>query len=325
MNKIKVGIVGYGNVGTGVAKAVDATTDMELTAIFTRRAPQSIKHYNPDTPIISIDDALSMTNCIDVMVLCSGSATDLPTHGPHFAKMFNIVDSYDTHAKIPDYLAKVNATATQTTAIISTGWDPGLFSIMRSLFESVLPSGAEYTFWGEGVSQGHSDAIRRVDGVKHAVQYTIPIDTAINAVRSGHQPKLETREKHKRECFVVAEPGADKDRIAATIKTMPNYFADYDTTVNFIDLDDFLSNHSGMPHGGMVMHSGNTGAGNQQHMEFSLKLDSNPEFTASVMVAYARAAYRLAQEGCFGAKTVFDVPLSYLSAKDRNTLIKELL
>ena len=324
MNKIRIGIVGYGNVGKGVAKAVSIAPDMELTAIFTRRNPQEISVTDNNVSVLPFDEAASMVGEIDVMILCGGTATDLPEQGPYFASMFNTVDSYDTHAKIPSYMESLDAVAGNTTAIVSTGWDPGLFSIMRSLFESVLPDGADYTFWGEGVSQGHSVAIRSVEGVKYGVQYSIPINSAIEAVRSGKKPKLETREKHLRKCYVVAEPGADKKKITATIKDMPDYFADYDTTVKFIDVDDFMLNHTNMPHGGMVLRNGNTGK-NIQHMEFSLKLESNPEFTASIMVAYARAAYRLSREKNFGAKTVFDVPLSYLSEKDRNTLIKELL
>ena len=322
--KIRVGIVGYGNIGRGVEKAVAAAPDMELCAVFTRRDPASLKIADSAAPVLPISEAEKMTGDIDVMILCGGSATDLIQQGPYFASMFNIVDSYDNHAKIPEYMASVDAVAKNTTAVISSGWDPGLFSMMRLLSESVLPDGAGYTFWGRGVSQGHSDAVRRVEGVKGAVQYTIPIDSAIEAVRSGERPSFKTREKHLRECFVVAEPGADKAAIEEIIKTMPNYFADYETIVHFIDEDELKAAHSKMPHGGMVMHSGNTGD-NKHVMEFSLKLNSNPEFTGSVLAAYARAAYRMAGEKNFGAKTVFDVPLSYLSVKDRSTLIKELL
>ena len=324
MNKIRIGIVGYGNIGKGVARAVDAAADMELRAIFTRRNPDEIKLTDSKVSVLSVDNSLSMVGDIDVMMLCGGSATDLPVQGPHFAKNFNIVDSFDTHAKIPGYMAAIDDVATKTTAIISTGWDPGLFSIMRSLFESVLPDGTEYTFWGKGVSQGHSDAIRRIKGVQHAVQYTIPVESSVAAVRSGQKPKFKTRDKHTRECYVVAEPDADKEDIVSQIKNMPNYFSDYDTTVNFIDADELFSRHSGMPHGGVVLRSGATG-NNSQLMEFSLNLDSNPEFTAGVMTAYARAAYRLFSEGVYGAKTVFDVPLSYLSPRDRNSLIRDLL
>jgi len=321
---IRVGIVGYGNVGRGAALAVEVNPDMELRAVFTRRDPGSIKIADNNVSILSVDSAADMVNEIDVMLLCGGSATDLPEQGPHFASMFNTVDSYDTHAKIPDYMAAVDAAAKETTAIISTGWDPGLFSMMRSLFEASLPEGMSYTFWGKGFSQGHSDAVRRIEGVKHAAQYTIPIESAVDAVRKGENPVFTARQKMKRECFVVAEPDADKERIEKAIVEMPHYFADYDTTVCFIDAKEFLANHSEMPHGGMVLHSGSTGSNNQA-MEFSLKLDSNPEFTGSIIAAYARAAFRMSQEGLFGAKTVFDVPLSYLSLRDRPDLIKELL
>ena len=322
--KIRVGIVGYGNVGRGAALAVDTAGDMDLVAIFTRRNPEAVKAVIGNVAVLPIESAESMVDDIDVMILCGGSATDLPEQGPYFASMFNTVDSYDTHAKIPEYMKKIDAVATKTTAVISAGWDPGPFSMIRALSESVLPDGATYTFWGRGVSQGHSDAIRRIEGVRHAVQYTIPIDSAVDSVRGGARPVFEARQKMKRECFVVAEEDADKSFIEETIKSMPHYFADYDTTVNFIDIDELKANHSDMPHGGMVLRSGNTGT-NTQVMEFSLKLESNPEFTGSIMVAYARAAYRMAKDELFGAKTVFDVPLCYLSEKDRDTLIKELL
>jgi len=328
MKKIKIGIVGYGNVGKGAAIAVRANPDMELVAIFTRRNPESIVPPNNSVAVLPIDDAQSMVGKIDVMLLCGGSAKDLPEQGPYFASMFNTVDSYDTHAKIPEYLEKINEAAKKTIAIISTGWDPGLFSMMRVLFESTIPEGNNYTFWGKGFSQGHSDAIRQISGVKYAAQYSIPIDSAIDAIRRGERPVLTPRQKIKRECFVVAEHDADLPKIENVIKSMPHYFADYDTTVDFIDTDEFIKNHSQMPHGGMVMHSGNTGEGidtHKQFMEFSLKLDSNPEFTGSIIAMYARAAYRMAQEGSYGAKTVFDVPLSYVSIKDRAVLIKELL
>ena len=321
---IRVGIVGYGNVGRGVALAVEANPDMVLRAVLTRRDPGSIKITDSDVSVLSIDSAASLVGEIDVMILCGGSATDLPVQGPYFASMFNTVDSYDTHAKIPGYMASVDAVASKTTAIISTGWDPGLFSMMRVLFEASLPDGMSYTFWGKGFSQGHSDAVRRIDGVKYAAQYTIPIDSAVNAVRNGEKPVFTARQKMKRECFVVSEPGADKVMIEKSIKEMPHYFADYDTTVNFIDVEEFDLSHSKMPHGGMVLRSGNTGD-NDQIMEFLLKLDSNPEFTGSIMAAYARAAFRMSQEGLFGAKTVYDVPLSYLASKDRLELIKDLL
>ena len=324
MNKIRVGIVGYGNVGRGVEKVITNTSDMELVGIFTRRDPNSIVLSDSKIPVYLVDEAKDMTDKIDVMLLCGGSATDLAVQAPEFASTFNIVCSYDNHAKIPDYLASVNAAATSTSAVISAGWDPGLFSMMRLMSESILPKGETYTFWGPGLSQGHSDALRRIDGVKNAVQYTIPIDKALDAVRSGKRPSFETREKHLRQCFVVLEPHADKADIENKIKTMPNYFADYDTVVNFIDEDELKLNHSQMPHGGTVIHSGNTKE-NEHVIEFSLKLESNPEFTASVMVACARACYRLYEKGDFGAKTVFDLPLAYLSPKSHADIVKELL
>jgi len=321
---IRVGIVGYGNIGRGVEKAVSAANDMELRAVFSRRSPESIKLAFSAAPVLSIDEAQRLTDEIDVMVLCGGSATDLVDQGPYFASLFNTVDSFDNHIKIPEYLAAVDAATNNTTAIISTGWDPGLFSIMRTLFQAVLPHGASYTFWGEGVSQGHSDAIRQVEGVSHAIQYTVPLEDAVNLVRSGAMPELTPRQRHLRVCYVVAEPGADKAAIEATVKSMPNYFAEYETEIHFVGIDEFLANHTRMPHGGMVLRSGLTGE-TKQGIEFSLKLDSNPEFTGSVMTAYARAAYRLANEGLFGAKTALDIPLSYLSLNDRATTIKDLL
>ncbi|MCL2663604.1 MAG: diaminopimelate dehydrogenase [Oscillospiraceae bacterium] len=341
---IRIGIVGYGNLGRGVAKAVDICPDMELRAVFTRRDPRSIKIADSNVAVLSVDSVANMVDDIDVMIFCGGSASDLPVQGPFFASLFNTVDSYDTHAMIPGYMASIDAVAKNTTAIISTGWDPGLFSIMRVLFEAVLPDGDNYTFWGEGLSQGHSDAIRRIKGVLHAAQYTVPVESAVNSVRSGARPVLGTRQKHLRKCFVVADDDADKDEIENAIKTMPHYFADYNTSVHFIDADEFAKTHTNMPHGGMVLRSGNTvgvntGDGNtvgvntgddrtfghNQHMEFSLKLESNPEFTGSVLVAYARAAYRMSKEGLYGAKTVLDVPLSYLAIKDRLDVIRELL
>ena len=324
MSKIRVGIVGYGNIGRGVEKAVKAAPDMELRGIFTRRDPKSLKTDDISVPVYTLDDAEKMTAEIDVMILCGSSSADLQEHGPRFAAHFNIVDSYDTHAKIPGYLASVNAAAKKKTAIISSGWDPGLFSMMRVISSAVLPGGEAYTFWGRGVSQGHSNAIRQIDGVKNAVQYTVPSDKAVAEVRSGSRPQLGTRDKHLRECYVVAQPGADKAAIEKNIKTMPDYFADYNTTVAFIEEDEFFAKHTEMPHGGNVLHSGNTGD-NRHLIEFSLKLDSNPEFTGSIMVAYARAAHRMAGEGMFGAKTVLDVPLAYLSAAPREALIKEML
>ena len=328
MSKIRIGIVGYGNVGRGAAKAVKAASDMELKAVFTRREPVSLSINDNNIAVLPVSSAEKKVDDIDVMILCGGSAVDLPEQGPYFASMFNIVDSYDTHAKIPDYMksidAAINTADKKTTAIISAGWDPGPLSMIRALSEAILPDGITNTFWGKGVSQGHSDAIRQISGVSHAVQYTIPIETAVETVRSGNAPVLEPIHKMLRECFVVVEPGTDKAEIDAKIKNMPHYFKDYDTTVHFIDAGEFFSKHTKMPHGGMVFRSGNTGD-NKHVMEFSLKLDSNPEFTGSIMTAYARAAFRMPREGFFGAKTVFDVPLSYLSDKDRLTLIKELL
>jgi len=328
MSKIRIGIVGYGNIGRGVEIALANAPDMELAGVFSRRDPKIIALLNKDVPIYSISDAEKVTDKFDVLILCGGSATDLVEQGPYFAALYNTVDSYDNHVKIPEHLAQINAKAVNTTAVISTGWDPGLFSTMKLLTESILPDGAGYAFWGKGVSQGHSDALRRVEGVRNAVQYTIPIDSALDAVRSGSCPNLNPRDKHLRECYVVAEPNADLSDIEITIKNMPNYFADYDTVVNFISEEQLREGHSKMPHGGFVLHSGKTGKGessNSHVVEFSLKLESNPEFTASVMVAYARACYRLSEENSFGAKTVFDIPLSYLSPKSREKLIQELL
>lgn len=324
MSKIRIGIVGYGNIGRGVEKAVNAAGDMELCAVFTRRDPSSLKIASNGVPVLGTDAAAGMKGNIDVMILCGGSATDLAVQGPEFASMFNIVDSFDTHARIPEYMEKINAVATGTAAVISAGWDPGLFSMLRMLSGAVLPDGHDYTFWGRGVSQGHSDAVRRIPGVKNAVQYTVPIDSALEAVRSGANPELTAREKHLRECWVVAQDGADKDEIANTIKTMPNYFADYDTTVNFISEAEFARDHKEMPHGGHVFRSGSTG-GSKHMIEFSLTLGSNPEFTGSILAACARAAAKLAAQGQYGARTVFDFPLSYLSATDRETLIAQLL
>ena len=322
--RIRVGIIGYGNLGRGVELAIAQNPDMQLDAIFTRRDPATI---SSNTKAYSIEDTTKFINDIDVMILCGGSATDLPEQGPQFAKLFNVVDSYDTHAKIPAYFDEVNASANEggKVAVISTGWDPGLFSLNRLLFESILPEGNGYTFWGKGVSQGHSDAVRRVVGVKNGVQYTIPADQAVQRVRNGENPELSTREKHLRECYIVAEEGANIDQIKADIVSMPNYFADYETIVNFITEEELKANHSAMPHGGLVLRSGKTGQNNNQIMEFGLNLESNPEFTSSVLVAYTRAAYKLAQEGQKGAKTVFDIPFGYLSPKSAAELRKELL
>ena len=327
--KVRVGIVGYGNVGRGVEVALGQNEDMELVAVFTRRPVENVKIATPSAKVVHMDELEGYKGAIDVMILCGGSATDLPVQGPEMASMFNTIDSFDTHARIPEYQAAVEkaAKAAGKTSIISVGWDPGLFSMIRMMSGAILPKGNDYTFWGKGVSQGHSDAIRRVEGVKNGIQYTIPVDSAIEAVRNGNNPSLTTREKHTRECFVVAEEGADRARIEADIKNMPNYFADYDTTVHFITEEELRANHSKMPHGGFVFRSGVTGANDEhkQIIEFSLKLDSNPEFTAATLVAYARAAVRMNKEGTLGAKTVFDVPLSYLSPLSSAELIKNLL
>ncbi len=326
---IRVGILGYGNLGRGVECALKQNPDMELAAVFTRRNPDSVKILTDGVKVYHADEAEKMADQIDVMILCGGSATDLPVQTPKFAKLFNVVDSFDTHAKIPEHFAAVDAAAKEGghVGMISVGWDPGMFSLNRLYAECVLPVGSNYTFWGKGVSQGHSDAIRRVEGVKDARQYTIPVDAALDAVRSGSNPELTTREKHTRECFVVAEEGADLARIEQEIKTMPNYFADYDTTVHFISEEELLRDHAGIPHGGFVIRSGKTGW-NQENthvIEYSLKLDSNPEFTSSILVAYARAAYRMAKEGQSGCKTVFDVAPAYLTAKSGEELRKEML
>ncbi|WP_136606654.1 diaminopimelate dehydrogenase [Paenibacillus dokdonensis] len=324
MKQITVGIVGYGNLGKGVEKAIRQNQDMQLEAIFTRREPKGVE---AGVPVVHISEAEKYIGKIDVMILCGGSATDLPEQGPEFAKMFNTVDSFDTHARIPEYFATVDAEASAAghVSVISTGWDPGLFSLNRMLAEAILPEGKEYTFWGRGVSQGHSDAIRRVEGVKNGVQYTIPVEDAVAKVRAGENPELTTRQKHLRECFVVTEEGADQARIEKEIKEMPNYFSDYDTTVNFISEDELKANHSAMPHGGTVLRSGRTGENSTQIIEFGLKLDSNPEFTASVLVAYARAAAKLSAQGDKGAKTVFDIPFGLLSPKSAEQLRKKLL
>ncbi|MDF2649542.1 MAG: diaminopimelate dehydrogenase [Paenibacillus sp.] len=324
--KIKIGIVGYGNLGKGVEKAIAQNPDMELTAIFTRRQPEQMIGA-PGVRFEHISAAEQYIGTIDVMILCGGSATDLPEQAPYMARMFNTVDSYDTHAKIPEFYDTVNAAAQEggNLGIISTGWDPGLFSLNRLLAEAILPEGHNYTFWGKGVSQGHSDAIRRVPGVKAGVQYTIPVQAAIDRIRSGETPELATREKHLRQCFVVAEEGANQDDITSAIVNMPNYFSDYDTTVDFITEEELRANHSGMPHGGFVIRSGVTGEGSKQIIEFGLKLESNPEFTSSVLVACARAGYRMSQDGVKGAKTIFDLPIGYLSSKSADQLRRELL
>ena len=326
MSKIRVGIVGYGNLGRGVEYAISQNPDMELVAVFTRRDPSTVNVASNASAYL-VDDAEKFQNDIDVMILCGGSATDLPEQGPHFAQWFNTIDSYDTHAKIPEFYAAVDAVAQQSgkVSIISVGWDPGLFSLNRVLGEAVLPVGTTYTFWGDGLSQGHSDAVRRIEGVKKAAQYTLPIKDAVERVRNGENPELTTREKHARECWVVLAEGADAAKIEQEIVTMPNYFSDYDTTVNFISEEEFNANHTGMPHGGFVIRSGESSAKEKQILEFSLKLESNPNFTSSVLVAYARAAYRLSQAGDKGAKTVFDIPFGLLSPKSAAQLRAELL
>ena len=326
---IRVGIFGYGNLGRGVEAAIRQNPDMTLKAVFTRRDPSTLKINTDGVPVFNIADAEKLKNDIDVMILCGGSATDLPTQTPETVKFFNVIDSFDTHAKIPEHFAKVDAAAKESgkVAVISVGWDPGMFSLNRLYGGAVLSEGKDYTFWGKGVSQGHSDAIRRIEGVLDAKQYTIPVEEALQAVRSGCEPELTTRQKHIRECFVVAKDGADKEKIEKEIKEMPNYFADYDTIVHFITKEELDRDHSGIPHGGFVIRSGKTGF-NKEHnhiIEYSLKLDSNPEFTASVLVAYARAAVRLNGEGANGCKTVLDIPPAYLSAKSGEELRKELL
>ncbi len=311
---MKIGIVGYGNLGRGVEKAVVANADMELAGVFTRRDPSTVQIATAGVPVYHMDKLEEMEDDIDVLIICGGSATDLPGMTPKYAARYNVIDSFDTHANIPKHFAKVDDTAKAAgkIGIISCGWDPGMFSLNRLYAHSVLPDGNDYTFWGRGVSQGHSDAIRRIEGVADARQYTVPVDAAVERVRAGENPNLTTREKHTRECFVVAKEGADKAKIEQEIKSMPNYFADYDTTVTFISQEELDAKHKGLPHGGSVIYSGKTGE-NKHVIEYSLKLDSNPEFTGSVLAAYARAAYRMNQEGMSGAKTVFDVAPAYLS------------
>ncbi|RXZ79800.1 diaminopimelate dehydrogenase [Paenibacillaceae bacterium] len=325
--RIKIGIVGYGNLGKGVKQAIAQNQDLELVAVFTRRAPESMAAEGSDVKFEHVSAAEQYKGIIDVMILCGGSATDLPEQGPQFAAQFNTVDSFDTHAKIPEFFDVVDRAARDNghLSVISTGWDPGLFSLNRLLGEAILPEGIDYTFWGKGVSQGHSDAIRRVAGVKAGVQYTVPVKEVIDRIRAGETPDLTTREKHLRQCFVVAEDGADRDQITDTIVNMPNYFSDYDTSVTFITEEELARDHSTMPHGGFVIRSGKTGAGSKQIIEFGLTLASNPEFTASVLVAYARAVFKLRNEGQLGAKTVLDIPFSYLSPKSPEQLRKELL
>ena len=326
---IKIGILGYGNLGRGVECAVKQNDDMELVAVFTRRNPEDVKILTETATVCNVADVEDWKDKIDVMIICGGSATDLPKQTPVYAKMFNVIDSFDTHARIPEHFANVDAAAKEGghVGIISVGWDPGMFSLNRLYANAILPDGNDYTFWGKGVSQGHSDAIRRVEGVKDGKQYTIPVEAALEAVRNGENPELTTRQKHTGECFVVLEEGADAAKVEEEIKTMPNYFSDYDTTVHFISEEELKANHRGIPHGGFVLRSGKTGwDGENKHLiEYSLKLDSNPEFTSSVLIAYARAAYRLASEGQIGCKTVFDIAPAYLSAKSGEELRKHML
>ncbi len=327
--KVRVGIYGYGNLGRGIESAIRQNPDMELVAVFTRRDPENLKIGTEGVEVKHVSDAKSFTDRIDVMILCGGSATDLPEQTPELAKMFTVIDSFDTHARIPEHFDNVDNAAKEgkNVAIISAGWDPGMFSLNRLYASAVLPEGEDYTFWGKGVSQGHSDAIRRIEGVLDAKQYTIPVEAALDAVRSGSAPKLSTREKHTRECFVVTAEDADKARIEKEIKEMPNYFADYDTTVHFISMEELKRDHSGIPHGGFVIRTGKTGINKENNhvIEYSLKLDSNPEFTASVIVAFARAAYRMKAKGEVGCKTVFDIPPALLSMKSPEELRAHLL
>ncbi|MBR2354672.1 MAG: diaminopimelate dehydrogenase [Clostridia bacterium] len=326
---IRIGIYGYGNLGRGIENAIRQNSDMTLAAVFTRRDPATLSIGSAGVPVCHVSEAEQWVGKIDVMILCGGSATDLPEQTPALAKQFCVVDSFDTHARIPEHFAKVNASAikAETTALISAGWDPGMFSLNRLYAGAILPDGKTYTFWGKGVSQGHSDAIRRIEGVKNAKQYTIPVEAALDAVRSGSCPELTTRQKHTRECFVVAKEDADLSRIEREIKEMPNYFADYDTTVHFITEEELIRDHSGIPHGGFVIHTGKTGKDLEHNhvIEYRLKLDSNPEFTASVIVAYARAVARMHAEGICGCKTVLDVPPAYLSPMSHEELIASLL
>ena len=326
---IRVGILGYGNLGKGVEAALAQNPDMKLVGVFTRRSPESVSVRTPDVPVYHCDKLADMKKDIDVLILCGGSATDLPEQTPVYAEVFNVIDSFDTHARIPEHFANVDAKAKAagTTCIISCGWDPGMFSLNRLYANCILPEGKDYTFWGKGVTQGHSDAVRRIEGVADCRQYTIPVPAAMDAVRAGENPELTTREKHTRECFVVAKEGADLAKIEEEIKTMPNYFADYDTTVHFITAEEMQRDHSGLPHGGSVIRTGVTGMEKEHKhvIEYSLKLDSNPEFTGSVIVAYARAAYRMNQEGMTGCKTVFDIAPAYLSPKSGAELRAHLL
>ncbi len=329
MGKIRIGILGYGNLGKGVELGIRQNKDMELVGVFTRRNPSALKTITEGVPIYPIDSAKNMTDKIDVMILCGGSMSDLPEQGPLFARIFNTVDGFDNHARIPDYFYELNkrALAGGKVSIISSGWDPGIFSIIRLYADAILPFGKTYTFWGKGVSQGHSDAIRRIKGVKKAIQYTIPKEKAIELVRRGSIPELTTGEKHRRQCFVVAEEGADKSQIEYNIKTMPNYFSDYDTEVHFISEEELEKNHGGLQHGGLVIHNGKTGKGGEHNhtVEFKLELDSNPEFTANVLLAFARAAYRLNIAGVSGAKTVADIPPAYISMKSGEEIRRTMI
>ncbi|MCI7796374.1 MAG: diaminopimelate dehydrogenase [Lachnospiraceae bacterium] len=326
---IRIGIMGYGNLGRGIECAVKQNSDMELAAVFTRRDPGSVKILTEGVPVYPAADAAKMADKVDVLILCGGSATDLPVQTPEYAKYFNVVDSFDTHARIPEHFANVDeaAKASGKIAVISAGWDPGMFSLNRVYANAVLPDGKDYTFWGKGVSQGHSDAIRRIKGVKDARQYTIPVPEALETIRGGETPELTTRQKHTRECFVVAEEGADRNAIEQEIVTMPNYFADYDTTVHFITEEEMKRDHAALPHGGFVIRSGKTGWNleNRHVIEYSLKLDSNPEFTSSVIVACARAAFRMKQEGMSGCKTILDIPPAYLSSMSGEELRRSML
>jgi len=327
IRKIKVGICGYGNLGKGVESEIGKNPDMELVAVFTRRKPTDSLQIKANVPVVHVDDAAMWKDKIDVMILCGGSANDLPVQGPEFAKLFNTVDSFDTHAKIPEHFKRMDGSAKSGNhiSVISIGWDPGLFSLMRLYMGSIIPSGKTYTFWGKGVSQGHSEAIRGIEGVTDAIQYTIPVESAMGRVRSGENPELGAREKHTRLCYVVVAEGADKDRIENEIKGMPHYFDEYDTTVHFISADKMKADHNKLPHGGNVIHMGTTGGGNSQVMEFSLKLDSNPEFTSSVLLTYARAAYRLSAKGECGARTIFDITPILLSGLETEDVISRLL
>ena len=326
---IRIGILGYGNLGRGTEIAVAAAPDMELAAVFTRRDPAGVKILTENVPVVNVSEIEKWTDKIDVLVLCGGSATDLPVQTPKYASLFNVIDSFDTHARIPEHFANVDAAAKKggKVGMISVGWDPGLFSLNRVYANAILPEGKDYTFWGKGVSQGHSDAVRRIQGVKNAKQYTIPVEKALDAVRSGENPELSTRDKHLRECFVVLEEGADAAKVEKEIKEMPDYFADYDTIVHFISEEELLRDHAGMAHGGFVFRTGRTGVNKENNhiIEYSLKLDSNPEFTTSVIIAYARAVKRMADEGQSGAKTVFDIPPAYLCPQSGEELSAHFL